>query len=312
MKVLTTVVATVAAHARLMEPPGRSSLYLLPNDEAVAEFWDLVIPNYADNQLFCGGLQTQIANDYKCGVCGDNYKDQRPRENELGGKWGRTGIIPRTYQAGELIPLVVQVTAHHQGWFEFRVCSLNGAPYEDEDCFADPASLLTFTDGSTRYDITDQFPTRKGKSGHWFEMEAYLPQDLECEHCVLQWRYHCGNSWGSDETGSGIGKGYQEEFYGCADLTIGEYDGKPTQRPIVSETPTSKTTTTKPEYADDVDSFCLGKSGDLYPLPECDQFLHCSNGVGHIKTCPEGLLYNPNGFCDWPENVQCKENLFHA
>ena len=84
MKLFATLAATVSAHGRLMEPPGRSSLYLLPNDEEVKSFWDVVIPNYADNQLFCGGLTTEIANGYKCGVCGDNYADSRPRENELG------------------------------------------------------------------------------------------------------------------------------------------------------------------------------------------------------------------------------------
>ena len=52
-------------------------------------------------------------------------------------------------------------------------------------------------------------------------MNVKLPENLECDHCVLQWRYHTGNSWGTDENGmGGIGFGYQEEFYGCADIEI--------------------------------------------------------------------------------------------
>jgi len=302
MKLVATLAATVSAHARLMEPPGRSSLYLFPNDPDVKQFWDMVVPNYADNQLFCGGLSTEIENGYKCGVCGDNYADARPRENELGGKYD-AGIIPRQFKNEATIPLVVQVTAHHQGWFEFRLCAQSkDEQYENEDCFSDDKSLLTFTDGTTRHYITDTFPMRPGKGGYWYEMEAYLPSDLECDHCVLQWRYHCANSWGSDETGSGLGKGYQEEFYGCADISVKNKNVKPTQAP------TTKTTTT--EKTPDVDSFCSGKSNELFPYTSCNQYLQCANGRGYIKTCPEGLNYNSIGYCDWPENVVCVTNPY--
>ena len=276
MKLLaaTTLAATVNAHARLMEPPGRSSLYLLPNDADIKEFWDLVIPNYADNQLFCGGLSAEIANDYKCGVCGDNYADARPRENELGGKYDR-GIIPRKFENEQVIPLVVQVTAHHQGWFEFRLCEqAKDEKYENEDCFADPKSLLTFTDGTTRYDITNKYPMRPGKGGYWYEMEAFLPEHIDCEHCVLQWRYHCGNSWGSDETGSGLGKGYQEEFYGCADIAIKNTNVKPTTKPSTTTSSTPKTPSS--------DEYCQAKGNGMYPYTSCNQYLHCSGFLSKL------------------------------
>jgi hypothetical protein len=44
---------------------------------------------------------------------------------------------------------------------------------------------------------------------------AHLPNGLSCSRCVLQWRYHAGNSWGTDaDTGkSCLGCGPQEEFY---------------------------------------------------------------------------------------------------
>jgi len=298
MKLFATLAATVSAHARLMEPPGRSSLYLLPHDGNVKEFWDLVIPNYADNQLFCGGLSTEIANGYKCGVCGDNYADPRPRENELGGKYDR-GIIPRRFENEATIPLVVQVTAHHQGWFEFRLCEqAKGEQYENEDCFADPKSLLTLTDGTTRYDITDKKPMRPGKGGYWYEMEAYLPADIECEHCVLQWRYHCGNSWGSDATGSGLGKGYQEEFYGCADIAIKNKNVKPTMKPSTTSTQSTPTTP-------NADDFCRDKGNGMFPYTSCNQYIHCASSKAYIKTCPSGLHFNSAGYCDWPDNVTC-------
>ena len=70
--------------------------------------------NYSDNEVFCGGVgseyyliqfipfkfsflkinseQFKPPNNGRCGVCGDNWAEDRPRENENGGKYG-TGTI---------------------------------------------------------------------------------------------------------------------------------------------------------------------------------------------------------------------------
>ena len=43
-----------------------------------------------------------------------------------------------------------------------------------------------------------------------YETSVKLPEDLLCNHCVLQWRYHTGNSWGctkGNETDCEVGKG---------------------------------------------------------------------------------------------------------
>ena len=53
----------------------------------------------------------------------------------------------------EVIPLAVQITAHHLGYFEFRLCKYEGG-LEDEQCFLSDDSLIKFVDGSTRYYIT--------------------------------------------------------------------------------------------------------------------------------------------------------------
>jgi hypothetical protein len=47
-----------------------------------------------------------------------------------------------------------------------------------------------------------------------------LPENLSCSHCVLQWKYRAGNSWGADSGSTGVGLGAQEEFYNCADIQI--------------------------------------------------------------------------------------------
>lgn len=126
----------VAGHGRLMDPPGRSSLKYFQNDPNVAPYWSSVRPNYNDNQLFCGGFSTQVANGYRCGICGDNYADTRPRPNELGGTFGKSQIIPRQYRAGDYMPIGIQITAHHKGYFKFKLCKIeNEMDTEPEDCF---------------------------------------------------------------------------------------------------------------------------------------------------------------------------------
>jgi hypothetical protein len=50
-----------------------------------------------------------------------------------------------------------------------------------------------------------------------------LPSDAVCQHCVFQWKYTTGNSWGTDPiTGqSGLGMGVENEtFMGCSDISI--------------------------------------------------------------------------------------------
>ncbi|CAF1071535.1 unnamed protein product [Rotaria sp. Silwood1] len=55
-------------------------------------------------------------------------------------------------------------------------------------------------------------------------VRVQLPADVSCNHCVFQWKYTAGNSWGTDPiTGEqGLGKGTENEtFMGCADIKIG-------------------------------------------------------------------------------------------
>ena len=88
MKILETLTLAgcTYGHGRLMHPPGRSSLRFFPDDPSINPFWGQINPNYNDNELYCGGLGVQIQNDYKCGICGDDFKKPRPRDNELGGR----------------------------------------------------------------------------------------------------------------------------------------------------------------------------------------------------------------------------------
>ena len=52
-------------------------------------------------------------------------------------------------------------------------------------------------------------------------LNVTLPANLTCKHCVFQWKYRTGNSWGSFNGKSGLGFGREnEEFYGCSDIAI--------------------------------------------------------------------------------------------
>ncbi|XP_041349372.1 uncharacterized protein LOC121368698 [Gigantopelta aegis] len=205
---LQLFVFQVQGHGILLDPPGRSSLWREGHD---------VIPNYQDNELFCGGFQNQWeVHGGKCGLCGDPW--QGSRDHEAGGKYA-TDIIARTYETGETIQVKVDITANHLGWFEFRLC-----PHNDwtSNFTADCLQLLELADpdrSGTRYTIDD--------STGIYNILLKLPETLTCSQCVLQWKYHTANSWGFEPNGTGcMGCGAQEEFYGCADVAI-TAGGKP-------------------------------------------------------------------------------------
>ncbi|KFM69291.1 hypothetical protein X975_02112, partial [Stegodyphus mimosarum] len=190
-----------------MEPPSRSSMW---------RFGYGTPKNYDDDGLYCGGIKTQWKqNGGKCGVCGDPWHISPPRPNEIGGKYGH-GIIVRSYKTGQVIPVVVDITANHRGFFEFRVCPSKHEMNEvTQDCL-DKHILKIRNKTSTRY-----YVEKHGKSR--VILEVQLPRSLICKHCVFQWTYIAGNNWGKCKDGShALGCGPQETFKACSDISIGE------------------------------------------------------------------------------------------
>ena len=129
-------------------------------------------------------FQTQWeSNEGKCGICGDPW--QGPRENEAGGKYA-LGIITRQYKTNSQIPVVVQITAPHRGWFEFRVCKNNNVKKPATKSCLDK-HLLTILNGTgTRYHVTFDYPMD-------YKLIVQLPQGLTCNQYVFQWKYNAGN-----------------------------------------------------------------------------------------------------------------------
>ncbi|XP_044745707.1 uncharacterized protein LOC123307450 [Coccinella septempunctata] len=196
----------VLGHGMMLEPPNRSSLwkyYTIDNDK--------VVPNYNDNQNFCGGYSTQWDTfDGKCGVCGDPYDAAHPQDNENTGLYGKFGPV-RTYKMGEVVNVTILLTSNHKGHFTYSICVLDDPtkPESGEDCF----QALKLENGSPRYGVssTDQYVYNMVK----------LPEDLTCERCVLRWHYTAGNNWGwCTSTVGALGCGPQETFRSCSDIKI--------------------------------------------------------------------------------------------
>jgi hypothetical protein len=115
-------------------------------------------------------------------VCGDPWN--AARDHEAGGKYAN-GIIVRRYDVGSVLNTVVQLTASHQGYFEFRICPVNNPQIAATwDCLN--KHVLSLADGSgTRY-----FVIHSGAYNHQIRLQ--LPPQLECSQCVLQWKYNAG------------------------------------------------------------------------------------------------------------------------
>lgn len=149
--------------------------------------------NWNDHELFCGGFNEQhYLNDGKCGLCGDNWADRRPRLHELGGPFGE-GFIVKAYTQGSDIDVVIRITSNHFGKFTFDICNVDSEGESDE-CF--DKNRLTLTNGSPYYEIPGNIVSD-------FIIPLRLPQNLYCEHCVLRWTYVSANQWYICDNGIG-------------------------------------------------------------------------------------------------------------
>ncbi|ESO86390.1 hypothetical protein LOTGIDRAFT_195131, partial [Lottia gigantea] len=212
------IIDVVTGHARFIEPPSRASMW---------RYGFNTPPDYNDNEGFCGGRERLIRNGGRCGICGDPY-DANVKPHEVGGKYA-TGQIVKNYRAGQTFTAKIEVTANHKGYFEFRLCANNDVTREvTQECLN--RNILTLANGSgTKYFVDSSNGIK--------QVQLFLPATIVCSHCVLQWRYRSGNSWGTDPDGTScIGCGPQEEYYACSDISI---DG--TNRPLAPTLPIKTT-----------------------------------------------------------------------
>ncbi|CAF0969077.1 unnamed protein product [Brachionus calyciflorus] len=215
----------IDCHGRLIDPPARSSAWR----ENPVSFPYV----YYDNQMFCGGFETQWKkNKGRCGICGEDWS--KPRLFEKGGELYR-GISVRTYNQGETIEVKAEITANHQGFMEYRICNVDKMANGEANQKCLNENLLRDKSGRSR------FAVRPGVLGN-ITSTIVLPKKMVCDHCVIQWRYHAANSWNTDPfTRKGcVGCGPQEEFYGCADVKIVKSEEKREPTDLLNEDEESK------------------------------------------------------------------------
>lgn len=199
-------VLEVHGHGMIIDPVGRSTRWR----------YNLSAPiNFMDNQLYCGGFSNHHkVNKGKCGICGDNYSDKRPRANELGGKFGE-GFIVKTYEKGSVTKIKIKITSNHNGFFYFDLCNMDplkarGIFMEDDICFNNTVRTI---EGKAKYYL----PSTEIRM---FDVNLQLPY-IQCKHCILRWTYTARNQWAECSDGSfQTGCGPQETFRSCADIAI--------------------------------------------------------------------------------------------
>lgn len=197
-------------HARLMEPPSRASMWRLGFPTPVDQ---------DDNQAYCGGYGIQHGQyGGRCGICGDAW-GAIPRAHEAPGGIYATGIIGKSYRQGSYIPIIVDITANHQGYIEFKICANNDIFMDpDQSCFESRHPL--WVGGGDPLANHRRYPVYDYETGLRL-IYAKLPLDLTCKQCIIQFTYVAGNNWGKCDDGSGaVGCGPQETFRGCADVEI--------------------------------------------------------------------------------------------
>jgi len=201
----------VSGHGYLMDPPGRNSMW---------RFGYNTPPDYDDDQVFCGGRSTFMANGYKCGVCGDAANAAVKDQEFPNGKYGKAPIqVVKTYTAGSQIGIGMHITTSHKGSMIFKICPATSTTSEvTQECLD---SHVLAVQGGTNNKYTLPAEAVEGWRGN-LTAKVTLPAGLKCDRCVIQWTWTAGNNYGKCDDGtSAVGCGPdQETFRNCADVKI--------------------------------------------------------------------------------------------
>ena len=198
---LAVVAGVVNGHGRMMFPISRSSIWRqVPNNP--------LYPRYEEDAVWCELTLNRkaIENDRNatCGIAGTIYNGKIRGSSTLYfekklrdvysyefGSERYVGTIVEAFKKGEVIYPQIEIVVNHGGWVEFRVCPapVNGDP--TMECFELEQNKLKFiADGKTRAQLRSVSPDAK----NYYTYSVKLPDNLTCEHCVLQWHWF-GSGW---------------------------------------------------------------------------------------------------------------------
>jgi hypothetical protein len=200
--------ATANAHASMTQPRNRGQGDSCPHCVGISS----VPSNPGCPDCIPGTLRNTQG---PCGqACGPNY-------NQPGSSWGE---VVETYTAGETIDVNFSWVATHGGWHQLRICpdpSLNSV-------YMNSSYLPTQDDHDAIEACMNTNPITEwmwlGDSGAPASVSATIPADLECEHCLLGWRW---DAWMSGN----------EVYTQCADIRITGGSGSPPVEPPVDPEP---------------------------------------------------------------------------
>lgn len=233
---------------------------------------------------------------WRAGVCGDDM-EKRESPHVRGGEYYFNGMVSKTYSQGSVIDISLNIVGYHNGVIEFHLCDVSKCDGEiSQKCFRTPGACHQLQravtsdceSGANRRcgPIDRQYP------GRWYlpcanypevnVMDRFangairykLPDNVNCEHCVLQWYWAAANqcnppglreyfegpnrpkNWGRCRGESGAEGGYAsymgtcggdrfaEEYLQCADVRILPRNGRSaTRAPPVSRRSTRPMTT---------------------------------------------------------------------
>eukprot|EP00177_Eucheuma_denticulatum_P001127 GFKZ01002040.1.p1 GENE.GFKZ01002040.1~~GFKZ01002040.1.p1 ORF type:complete len:508 (-),score=53.21 GFKZ01002040.1:255-1778(-) len=208
---------------------------------------------------------------WRSGICGDEIG--KPQDHMKGGKYFNGGQVSATYVQGQTIELKLNIVAHHNGFMELHVCDVGKCGGDiSRACFLEGHCQPLERKKNTKCESGNNMrcgPWDRNNPGRWYfpcsdhyfksnEVDFYggdgtilydLPDNLRCEHCVLQWYWVTGNScnpdgvieyfdspwapnWGNCQGQGGAVGGvarvqapcgrdkFPEEYYTCADIKI--------------------------------------------------------------------------------------------
>lgn len=172
--------------------------------------------------------------------------------------FANTGVIAATYTEAEVVRMTVEVGTYHGGIFEFRIQDV-GSNADPDGSLWDSLPLLTVESFSPVCDDPSvcgaepclltktcaQVPLNPyGEHNYHVDMDVRLPDNLQCTHCVLQWRYTASNSCPPDF----ISCSTAEKFWNCADIQITSLPTDNSAIPVITPTamPVKTTTTMTP------------------------------------------------------------------
>ncbi|KAG4079653.1 hypothetical protein HA402_010433 [Bradysia odoriphaga] len=190
----------VEPHGFVLNPLSRTSIFReRDRNGAQPPFW------WNDTGVWCGNEQQDLQYS-RCGRCGDIFGETHANQ---GGQFDKA-IITGTYQAGQIIDMVVEITANHRGHFEIELCSQTT---ETNNCF----QRLNIVGGSHEIRSGNMMCVGPAQVIGQIRARVQLPANVRCTRCTLRWTYRTSYPPAPDHC---FNPNPAQTFRNCVDIRI--------------------------------------------------------------------------------------------